>query len=58
MISPPLTTIRAYKEELGSIAVRTLLKKIEDEKIQNSTHIIPIRLVERQSVAKIQANIS
>lgn len=58
MISPPLTTIRAYKEELGSIAVRTLLKKIEDAKIQNSTHIIPIRLVERQSVAKIQAQIS
>jgi LacI family transcriptional regulator len=53
MISPPLTTIRAYKEELGSIAVRTLLKQIEDSKIQNSTHIIPIRLVERQSVAKI-----
>ncbi|MCP4414144.1 MAG: LacI family transcriptional regulator [Gammaproteobacteria bacterium] len=53
MISPPLTTIKAYKEELGSIAVRVLLKKIEKSEIRNHTNIIPVRLVERDSVRKI-----
>jgi len=53
MISPALTTIRAYKEELGSIAVRTLLKNIDDPELKHSTNIIPIKLIERDSVLNV-----
>lgn len=52
---PPLTTIRVYKEELGSIGVRTLLKTIHGEIDGSVNNIMPVRLIERQSVAKINS---
>ena len=51
MASPPLTTIRVYKEELGSIAVRNLLNIVKND--SNNTAVdtlVPIRLIERDSV--------
>jgi DNA-binding LacI/PurR family transcriptional regulator len=53
MATPPLTTIRVYKEELGSVAVRYLRQLLTDGATVNSTTIIPVRLVERQSVKKL-----
>ena len=50
MTSPPLTTVRVYKEELGSIAVRNLLKIINGEKISVVNTLVPVRLIERNSV--------
>jgi len=50
MASPPLTTIRVYKEELGSIAVRNLLDSIQGESNNTSNTLVPIKLVERGSV--------
>ena len=50
MTSPPLTTIRVYKEELGSIAVRKLLKLINGEEDKISNTLVPVRLIERNSV--------
>lgn len=49
---PSLTTIRVYKEELGSIAVRTLLKTINGEITSPVTTIVPTKLIERESVKK------
>jgi DNA-binding LacI/PurR family transcriptional regulator len=53
MISPPLTTIRAYKEELGSIAIRTLLKLINKPDQKPTTIVVPVKFIERGSVKKI-----
>ena len=50
MVSPPLTTIRAYKEEMGSIAVRTLLKILDSNIDNKTTSVVPVKLVERKSV--------
>ena len=50
--TPPLTTIRVYKEELGSIGVRTLLKTIQGEIDNPVNTIVPVKLIERQSVRK------
>jgi len=51
--SPGLTTIRVFKQELGSIGVRTLFKTIKKE-IQKPVHtIVPIQLIERESVSHI-----
>ena len=52
---PPLTTIRVYKEELGSIGVRMLLNIINGETDKPITTIVPVRLVERKSVAVYEA---
>ena len=53
LAKPALTTIRVYKEELGSIAVRTLIKRL-NEQIGNPVSVImPVKLVERESVRKI-----
>ncbi len=51
MASPPLTTIRVYKEELGSIAVRNLLKIMKNEDNNKIDTLVPIKLVERESVS-------
>ena len=50
MSSPALTTMRVYKEEMGSIAVRKLLQIISKEIDKEITTMIPTRLVERESV--------
>lgn len=54
MAAPPLTTVRVYKEELGSIAVRTLLKMIHGELKNSVTTIVPTKLIERESVKKLE----
>ncbi|MDZ7721850.1 MAG: substrate-binding domain-containing protein [candidate division KSB1 bacterium] len=51
--SPPLTTIRVYKEEMGSIAVRRLLSVLQQTESEPSTSLVPVRLVERDSVMDI-----
>ena len=53
MSSPQLTTIRAYKEELGSIAIRKLLKSIQNPEHNSSTTVVPVKLIERESVKKL-----
>ena len=50
--TPPLTTVRVYKEELGSIGVRTLLRTINGEIVKPINTIVPVKLVERQSVKR------
>lgn len=54
MTSPPLTTIRVYKEELGSIAVRNLLKIIRGEENTTGNTLVPIKLIERNSVKDLR----
>jgi LacI family transcriptional regulator len=49
---PPLTTVRVYKEELGSIGVRTLLRIINGELTGPVNIIMPVKLIERESVQK------
>ncbi len=51
--TPPLTTVRVYKEELGSLAVRALFKSINGELEFPQTVIVPVKLVERESVKKL-----
>jgi len=54
--TPPLTTIRVYKEEMGSIAVRKLINLINDVE-KTMTNIVPVRLIERKSVISVNNNI-
>ncbi len=51
MITPPLTTVRVYKEQLGSIAARTMLKQMKNQHEKPFTTLVPTRLIERESVA-------
>lgn len=53
MAIPPLTTIRVYKEELGSVAVRNLREIIYGKADGRSTTVIPVRLVKQGSVKKL-----
>lgn len=48
--SPPLTTIRVYKEEMGSIAVRILIEMIGQPEPKPLMTLVPTRIVERESV--------
>jgi LacI family transcriptional regulator len=50
LASPPLTTIRVHKEELGSVAVRTLLRVVRNNEEKPMTAVVPIQLMERESV--------
>ncbi|HPG39903.1 MAG TPA: LacI family DNA-binding transcriptional regulator [bacterium] len=51
---PPLTTVKVYKEELGSVAVRVLLKMIDSPGEIHTTTILPTVIVERESVKTIK----
>ncbi len=53
MSSPSLTTVRVYKEEMGSIAVRNILKSLKDGIVDSSTTIVPVKLIERGSVSTL-----
>lgn len=52
--SPPLTTVRVYKEEIGSVAVRNLLPLIQEKSVTPLHILVPTRFIERESVKKIQ----
>ena len=54
MATPPLTTVRVYKEELGSVAVRNLRQQIQDKSAGCTTTIIPVRFVRRESVRNLK----
>ena len=51
---PPLTTIRVYKEELGSLAVRNLIKHLQGSQKEPVTTVVPVKLIERDSVKTIE----
>ncbi len=53
--SPALTTIRVYKQELGAYAVRTLFRILKGEHPKPVLTIVPVELVERDSVRRIYA---
>ncbi len=55
MATPPLTTVRVYKEELGSVAVRNLRQMIYEEPTGHTTIIIPVKLIKRNSVKRLNA---
>lgn len=46
---PPLTTVKIYKEEMGTIAVRKLAELLEGETSFSTKTIIPVELIIRQS---------
>jgi len=56
MATPPLTTVRVYKEEMGSIAVRKLINLVNDVE-KTTTNIVPVRIIERKSVRSINENL-
>ena len=49
--TPPLTSVNIKKEEMGAIAARMLLKRIEDPNVPLQKHIIDPELVVRASVS-------
>ncbi len=53
--NPSLTTIRVYKEELGSIGVRILLQLINGEITTPMKTVLPTKLIERDSVKRLAA---
>jgi LacI family transcriptional regulator len=54
MASPPLTTVRVYKEELGSVAVRNLRQMLHEKPNCCTTTIIPVRFIKRESVRNLK----
>lgn len=51
--NPPLTTILVYKEEIGSIAVRNLLRILNNDEDKEPITVVPTKLIERESVLEI-----
>ena len=51
---PPLTTVSQPAKEIGKVAMRTLLKKINGEGIAQETIVLPHELIVRKSTALAQ----
>ncbi|MET1258758.1 LacI family DNA-binding transcriptional regulator [Flagellimonas sp. DF-77] len=51
LLSPPLTAIKQPMAQIGSVAVRSLLELLENEK--PATHMLKPEFIERQSVAPL-----
>lgn len=51
VVNPPLTTVAQPKYELGVIAVQLLLARLAHPELPPARHVLPARLVVRQSTA-------
>jgi DNA-binding LacI/PurR family transcriptional regulator len=49
-VTPPLTTVRIYKEAIGSTAVKTLLLRAADMEARRVTSTLDVELIIRDSV--------
>jgi LacI family transcriptional regulator len=49
-----LTTIHQPLYDIGAVAIRMIVKKINNEEIDNDIVILPHKLVERKSSKKIE----
>lgn len=54
LITPTLTTIHQDPAEKGRVAVDFMMKRLRNEPIEKNEIILPVRLVERNSVRKIE----
>lgn len=54
-LSPPLTTIRIEREELGRVAVRRLVERAQDPSLTPVQFNVATCLIERQSVAPVRS---
>ncbi|GMB09372.1 LacI family DNA-binding transcriptional regulator [Thermolongibacillus altinsuensis] len=52
MTTPELSTISQPIYEMGAIAARLLVKKIEGQPLEQIHHVLPVKLVQRQSTSK------
>jgi len=48
-VEPCLSTVRVFKEDLGAIAVRRIVEKIENGKMMVNQVTVPVELVLRES---------
>lgn len=53
-LNPPITTIKQNSEVIGQHAVDFILKKIEDKQYKIESFKVPVELIVRSSVLKIQ----
>lgn len=53
LITPPLTTIHQNPAEKGRVAVEFMIKRLQNEPIEQNEIILPVSLVERASVRKL-----
>ncbi len=53
LLNPPLTTIHQNLDRIGQDAVRVLLRTIENPARQPSEILIPVQLIERESIQRI-----
>lgn len=53
LITPQLTTIHQNPAEKGRVAVEFMIKRLQNEPIERNEIILPVSLVERDSVKKI-----
>ena len=53
LVTPKLTTIRIFKEEIGREAAKMLAEKIEGHTRYSKTILVDTELVERESVARL-----
>lgn len=56
LISPPLTTIHQDAQLKGKLAVNYIIDKLEKKIITNNETVLPVRIIERGSVATIQSS--
>lgn len=49
-LTPPLTTMRVYKEVMGAVAVQTLISRINHPESIHMNHILDVQLIIRDSV--------
>jgi LacI family transcriptional regulator len=57
MLQPPLTTIRMPIEEMGAMAARMLMAKIERQELADPQPVLPVSLTIRQSCGAFGANV-
>ena len=51
---PRLTTVREPFYDIGAVAIRSVIKKIKGEELEEDKIVLPFQIIERESCAKIK----
>ena len=53
-LNPPISTVKQNSQRIGELAIESILKQIDNLESDISSEMIPVKVIERDSILKIK----